>query len=151
MMMSRDVAVNAMFIQEGLMSTNEDYDDLLNAWDRGCVELVCEVAVYAPLLADLSANVAERLCLPFPGVYEYEVSAQFGGWFRSRVVELGYAPSREDATLYIEQLARAFFMSHIDTSIHSAALIEAYAEELGEILEAVCGGFLEPSKETNHA
>lgn len=101
----RDInhAVIGAFLCEGLHDVG--YDEVLAAWDQGCLELQYEVCRYAPYI---ETKVQEHQ--DFPGVFDYEVTVPFGQWFGQQVIaERGSAPTSVACKAMIDQLCAEFF------------------------------------------
>lgn len=97
----------AMHMTDGLIHNKPN---LLEVWDKGCLELFEELGQYA----ELCHKIYERYCnsgnYDAPGVYDYEVSCEFGDWFGRYILEHeGNAPDTITATYELESLAEYFF------------------------------------------
>ena len=97
----RTVATTAMFLMEGVMDAGGRYNAAGKS-DRGTymeshgyIETMEQLAAYA--------EFSERLvvALPseqnWPGVYDYEVSSEFGDWWFTHVLENGEPPTPKSA------------------------------------------------------
>lgn len=101
----------AMHMVDGLMLGGNGQSRqglILDNWDQGCAELYEELGSYAELCHQLfeegfSANGGNA-----PGVYDYEVSCEFGTWF-GNMLESGIIPSKAQAELCLKNLARIFW------------------------------------------
>jgi hypothetical protein len=91
---------------EGKVST---IDRVLAVWDKGCVELYYQLGEYAELCHQLYEEGYAACESGSPGVYDYEVSYVFGGWFGSYVLAHTTAPSREDGETELRRLAEEFW------------------------------------------
>ena len=94
--------ITAAFFAEGLHDAG--YDEVIQSWGRGCIELIDALVRYAP--------VADSLCQGkdiFPGVYDYEVSAPFGKWFGEYIIEHGDQPPQKEAINWLSRETEAFF------------------------------------------
>lgn len=95
------------FILEGVMDTGK-YNEILDSWSQGCLELVEEMNKYTPIFLDKISKVT-ALNPDWPGVYEYEVINAFGDWFGLYVLEHGAVPDILDGMQKIDELSLAFF------------------------------------------
>lgn len=84
----------AMHMTDGLVSTNsmDGMDAVLRIWGNGCVELFVELAKYAVEADKLFHATFDTRKDGCPGVYDYEVSYEFGAWFGKYILESGDAP-----------------------------------------------------------
>lgn len=106
-----DAATSGAFMMEGL--TDEvRLNDLYSKYAClcGAVELIGEMTYYAAVAWQLSrteyaARVANQ---DFPGVFDYEVSSEFGRWYGAALKQ-GGAPWRDEATAKIEALVHRFW------------------------------------------
>lgn len=116
-----DISLYAAFFMEGIRDKN--YDDVLQSWDQGCIELVSEVIAYAPRLKRLveAAVRARDDSVSFPGVFEYEVCNSFGAWIAEKILEHGDMPAASEC---MEWLAKAVieFFSQCEDAEHIAAI-----------------------------
>ena len=132
MMLPDNAAITATFMVVGMSSNDDDlYDRLLNHWGKGCFELHYELCQYATL----SEQIIEVITrgdggYDFPGVYDYEVSKEFGRWFRIELLsdEEGNAPDFEAAKAKLIDLACRFFAQR-DEAVHHQ-LCKLVCEEL---------------------
>lgn len=118
MISAKDECVTAAFLMEGLHDAG--YDKCIEAWDKGCIELVSELAAYAPEIVRLCNAFAEIIGYEFPGVFDYEVSSSFGAWFGKQIIATGLAPSKESAHSELQKLMLSFFMQSATDSEKSA-------------------------------
>lgn len=113
MMLSDNVAVTATFMAVGMVGPSQTtYDKLLEKWDKGCLELHYELCQYATLSEQIIDIITRGDGgYDFPGVYDYEVSEEFGRWFRIEILddEEGNAPDFEAAKAKLIDLACRFF------------------------------------------
>lgn len=102
-----NIATTAAFMMEGLRDL--DYSRVLEIWDQGCFELVFELTSYAEFMSDLFE--AELAMCPdgAPGMYDYEVTNEFGSWFGSFVLITTHAPSEVQCKNWIQGATDAFF------------------------------------------
>lgn len=97
----------AMHMTDGLLHNKPN---LLEVWDKGCSELYEELGQYAQLCNDLYERYCDSGNYDAPGVYDYEVSCEFGDWFGRYVLEhAGEAPAFSEAIDKLEELASVFF------------------------------------------
>lgn len=118
MMLPDNAAITASFMTTG-MTNNDDalYDRLLNHWGKGCYELHYELCQYATLSEQIIDVITRGDGgYDFPGVYDYEVSEEFGRWFRYELLkdEEGNAPDFEAAKARLISLACCFFAQEDD-------------------------------------
>jgi hypothetical protein len=116
-------AIYSVFFMEGLADCG--YDDVLKASGLGCIELVCEVAKFAPYLSrliDMIQVSSERM--EYPGVFEYEVCSPFGIWFGSQVEELSSMPSERACKNWLANVTIQFFTRAGDPK-HNWRLVRA--------------------------
>lgn len=97
----------AMHMVDGLM--HERADEILQAWRQGCCELFIELGQYASLCEQLYQDGFSKYGGEFPGVFNYEVPAEFGGWFGNYLIEFGKEPPREVAEDTLCHLADQFW------------------------------------------
>jgi hypothetical protein len=105
MITPHDSAVVGAFFIDGL----EIDGKLLAAWDKNYYELVYEITRYAEYCWKLGEAGGEVTGGDFPGVYAYEVSSAFGGWFHNRVLATGEAPAQSECVSKLLKLASDFF------------------------------------------
>lgn len=99
------------FFMEGLRDTGA-YKEILEKWDRGCLELVSELNFYAaPLqtLADAACTIYPTDDLSHPGIIEYEVASGFGEWFGNQVLSTGDVPAKADCLRWLADSVIDFF------------------------------------------
>lgn len=102
---TQDAAMYAAFFMEGLRDQN--YEQILEAWDNGCVELVAEVVAFAPVLVQLVHATARSN--DHPGVLPYEVCNPFGHWIGSHVIEHGAIPPKDECRTWLSRAVAEFF------------------------------------------
>lgn len=95
----------AMHIVDGLMIAHSD--EILATWNQGCIELFQEVGQYAQLCHDLFEETYNKT-QDAPGVYDYEVSYEFGAWF-GLMIRTEHAPSQIEADAKLRELAAKFW------------------------------------------
>lgn len=97
----------AMHMVDGLIHNKPN---LLEVWDEGCLELYQELGQYSQLCHNIYERYWSSGNYDAPGVYDYEVSCEFGDWFGNYILEHeGRAPDTIDATYELESLAEYFF------------------------------------------
>lgn len=97
----------AMHMTDGLIHNKPN---LLEVWDKGCVELYEELGQYAERCNELFHTKFAANDYNAPGVYDYEVSCEFGEWFgRYILANNGDAPTSSEAISKLEELADQFF------------------------------------------
>lgn len=104
--MSTEIAVTAAFFAAGLHDAG--HDAVINAWNRGCLELVEAMCEHAEFATELMAEL-ENPEYGHPGVYAYEVCSPFGRWFGAYVLEHLDAPTHEEARNWLRSAAVEFF------------------------------------------
>lgn len=108
-------AITAAFVMEGLHK-DHGYYALLQAWDKGAIELVSAVMEYVPIIHRLR-SVAEAVVGEYPGVFEYEVSAPFGHWLGDTIAEEGDMPEQGHAVAILTDLVESFFRRDADADL----------------------------------
>lgn len=100
----------AMFMWAGMMEAKYrdggTFHDVLQAWDRGCIELAIELSEWGPISERLVVALQPK---DFPGVYDYEVSESFGQWVGQHLLDTRSFPERKVAMAELRRLAVAFF------------------------------------------
>jgi hypothetical protein len=104
---ARCVANTAAFMVMGLPTQN-GLTKLLQHWGKGCIELVDELTQFAPISQRLLEAKDPQ---DFPGVYDYEVSEEFGAWFAKFILanKDAKAPSLDEGTAKLKELIDGFF------------------------------------------
>jgi hypothetical protein len=98
---------SAAFMMEGLHDVG--YDAAINAWELGCLELVTEMVQYAPIADKLHDMGYYENGFSCPGVFDYEVSSEFGRWFGAYVIANKTTPSRGSGEAELVRLSERFF------------------------------------------
>ena len=111
-MCEKDELIIAAFLMEGLHDAG--CNNVLDAWDCGCVELIDEVTDYVPFIK-LMCDTGEKIGEGFPGVFDYEVTSPFGKWFGLYIFDYRNAPCIQDRLDKIEELATNFFLRGAET------------------------------------
>lgn len=84
-------------------------DLLLQVWDQGMIGLVSEATHYAAPLAAIVENAVND-GYDMPGVFDYEVSEEFGAWFGEYILSARNGmPGQAEAFNQISAIARKFF------------------------------------------
>ncbi len=112
--MSIGSLITAAFMALGLRE-GCDQDHILEHWDAGHLELISQLVEYAPYTDKLwlAAKEHAESC----GVFDYEVSEEFGRWFGDQVLLQpagGNAPTDEACSEKLRELTLAFFAQGID-------------------------------------
>jgi hypothetical protein len=112
----RGAMESAMHMTDGLVSPQGNqwtftFSDILEIWDRGCLELFQLVGEYA-IIADQLYQEGYARTGDAPGVFDYEVSVEFGAWFARFIYQTGNAPSTEIAKSHLTMLALNFWRQH---------------------------------------
>lgn len=115
--MDQDLTVTAAFMALGLGSQDQD---LLEAWNQGHLELIHVVVSYAPYLNTLMV-VAAAAADGYPGVFDYEVSEQFGSWFAKQILE-GHIPTDKEVRVYLVKEVYDFFVQNIVDAVQSSII-----------------------------
>ena len=100
----------AMHIADGLTTSTEDrtFQDVLEIWDKGCLELFSFASQFAePAAKLLQEKFDENEGLS--GVFEYEVSCMFGMWLSYYIIEHKDAPTVDMCNKELNDLASEFF------------------------------------------
>ena len=115
----KNIALVAAFMMEGFMGEGEDYNDVIEVWDQGAVELLQELTQYAPFIQELYEAEYDKHHRNTPGMYTYEVVSPFGKWFYDFIMtdatlkqntDTGiYAPNREVCEAWIRNKTEEFF------------------------------------------
>jgi hypothetical protein len=81
-----NACATAMFMWEGVMlaTINENNYTFYEVWGKGVLELAQELARYAVFSEQ---ELLLRNPEDYPGVYDYEVSIDFGHWFAQHIVD----------------------------------------------------------------
>jgi hypothetical protein len=104
-----DVAVTATFIFSGLRDAEDacvTEVDIYDKWGQGALELHHCLCGYAEGFVKMIDALDPQ---DFPGVFDYEVSEVFGGWFGRHLIEQGSAPSVKEATHHMRYLVAKYF------------------------------------------
>lgn len=72
--------------------------------DIGRIEFMCELALYAPYCYALGCITDEH-----PGVYDYEVSGEFGAWFAEMTIRNESVPTRDMCRIALLNMAQQFY------------------------------------------
>lgn len=97
----------AMHMTDGLIFNKPN---LLEVWDKGCSELYEELGQYAELCNEMFHIKFATNDYNAPGVYDYEVSCEFGDWFGKYILEhSGVAPTWTEAHEQLQHLVSEFF------------------------------------------
>lgn len=112
MMGSSGALYCAMHMVDGLMLSGRGESRhalILDIWDKGCVELYVALGSYAELCDQLFIQGYEKHNHEAPGVFDYEVSCEFGGWFGDHIVDTGAAPTHVECVDKLEELNAQFW------------------------------------------
>lgn len=101
------VVDSAMHLIDGLVSENT-ISEVLETWDRGCLELYNSLIPFAEKCHDLYEEGFNKTG-GGPGVFDYEVAYVFGGWYGERILDLGDAPCPSDAEAHLKKLNDEFW------------------------------------------
>lgn len=106
-MVPRGTTESAMHLIDGLVSSN-DMKEVLQNWNQGCSELYQSLIPYAEKCHQLfeQGYEAHEEC---PGVFDYEVSCEFGAWFGAQIIDTGTAPTPSEAEAQLQQINNDFW------------------------------------------
>lgn len=99
---------SAAFFMEGLHDAG--YEQAINAYGQGCLEMVTEMVEYAPFSDALCEAMSKTLDNSFPGVYDYEVSVPFGREFGTYLIKNHHVMSVEEGRSFLTKLITDFFL-----------------------------------------
>ena len=102
--MSKELAIQMVYLFMGAEPSIED-----GCWEYqngGHIELMQDLVDYAQLVVD---DLSHRYDADFPGVYEYEVTEEFGGWIGAFVQRTSYLPTLDEAKAELTKIANEFF------------------------------------------
>jgi len=106
------MALTAMHMTVGLIQPHKGY----NFHDAYSDHIQGGVGGFTGLLSELQqyAEESERLLVErdpedFPGVYDYEVSEEFGAWFGRYMAEHGEVPPSKVGKAHLASMIVAFF------------------------------------------
>jgi hypothetical protein len=96
-----NACTTAIAMRDGI--STDLFSAALEAWGCGCLEFMQELALYAIYSEQKLQEINPE---DYPGVYDYEVSGQFGRWYADFTVRHGgHIPSpalgREQLDFYI--------------------------------------------------
>lgn len=129
--------ITAGFFIEGLQNASAadnilpNYDALIEAWGKGCIELVDSLVSYVPLATRLCETTALACDGNYPGVFDYEVSSCFGQWYGEHILKHGNEPSQLKANAWLIRHIGEFFAQGMtaDESVHvQAAIDDAFSQ-----------------------
>ena len=106
-----DIATTAMHIWDGIACQGRHkVEEILVVWGRGCLELTRELSRWA-IYSENMVNEAPRNTPDHRGygVYDYEVSSEFGRWYGDYILKVGQPPSDAVAAAKLEILFDDFF------------------------------------------
>ncbi len=101
------IAITAVFLMDGLR--NHHMSELVDIWGQGYLELGQEIAQYAEFITVMGEEAAGEMDNNYPGVFEYEVTANFGKWFGEFIIENRKAPEMLDVCGKLKDLLVNFF------------------------------------------
>ena len=110
-MLKYDTLTTAAFMWEGVTSDDQMWKKAYESINHsiGAVEFASEVTKFAKLAEELCALCVDKYGYEFPGVFDYEVSAPFGNWYRDYVILHGMLPCDTEAALHLNCEVHAFF------------------------------------------
>lgn len=138
MLNMQNVACTASFMTVGMVEVDAEHrtvgadgkynHDIYNVWGQGAVELHLELCRYAEV-SEKIVDILTRVCeLDFPGVYDYEVSEFFGGWFAEYLFEHAKTPSFDLACGDLIRRASIFFAQGSDDVSPESLAVVVYRE-----------------------
>jgi hypothetical protein len=109
-------AITAAFVMDGLHQA--DLKEVMSHYigDGGLLEVVDDVMYWVPAITTLRA-AADRLRLDYPGVFEYEVSSEFGKWLGGNIIDEGDLPDRAHAMTILIDSVESFFRVKDDRNL----------------------------------
>lgn len=128
-------AITAAFVMDGLH--NAGMPDVMAAYTDhgGMIELVDGVMEWVGPIQSLRA-AADSLLLDYPGVFDYEVSIEFGHWLGDSIIEDGDLPDRAHAMAILIDLVESFFRLNGEQDRDMARRLRARLDETADILMA---------------
>lgn len=121
----RNQLLTAAFFMEGMHDARPGgYDALIQAWNKGCIEMVDSLVGYVPFTIQLCEAAAKASDGMYPGVFDYEVSGPFGRWFGEYILEHGDEPPQAEAQSWLAKEVSAFFTQGL-TEVEAKAVKEA--------------------------
>lgn len=125
----RQTAITAAFVMQGLYKA--DLDKVYKAYGQGMIELVDAAMAWVPHIDALRA-AAEAVYDEYPGVFEYEVSLEFGDWLGDSIIDGGGLPEDGHAMEILIDLIESFFRvrGDKDLSRRLRAALDAEADKL---------------------
>jgi hypothetical protein len=110
----RQTAITAAFVMQGLYRA--DLDKVYKAYDQGMIELVDAAMEWVPRI-DALREAAEAVQEDYPGVFEYEVSLEFGDWLGDSIIEYNGLPNDAHAMEILIDLVESFFRVRDDKDL----------------------------------
>lgn len=99
----------AMHMTDGLVShPDHPFNEVLEVWGMGCLDLFSEVGHFAPLCMQL-CDAGYKKHGEGPGVYFYEVAYEFGNRYAAHIMEHACGPDREYAEEMLRELDAKFW------------------------------------------
>lgn len=98
----RNACTTAIYMAEGMSVS----DEIREAWCQGELELMMELSEYAIMSEEILRDMNPE---DYPGVYDYEVSTNFGDWFGKYIVEHKGAPTTLIAEEKLRNLIKGWF------------------------------------------
>lgn len=111
-------AITAAFVMDGLHRAG--LGEVIEAYrdQGGLIELVDAVMEWVPHIEALRA-AAESVRAEYPGVFEYEVSLEFGAWLGGSIIDDDDLPDRAHAMSILIDLVDSFFRLGDDRDLAS--------------------------------
>jgi hypothetical protein len=126
-------AITAAFVMDGLHQA--DLKEVMSHYigDGGLLEVVDDVMYWVPAITALRA-AADQMRPDYPGVFEYEVSSEFGKWLGGNIIDEGDLPDRGHAMTILIDLVESFYRlngpEHRDQRRRLRANLDAAADLL---------------------
>ena len=107
-----DLVICSMHIVDGFKdSFHEQHgklDPILQKNNLGRLEFIEHLSNFAPYCSDKFRTNYDKY-QDCPGVFDYEVSAAFGGWFADELITTRVLPSHEECLAKIDSLSESFW------------------------------------------
>jgi hypothetical protein len=128
-------AITAAFVMNGLHKADLGKVSEAHVGDGDQLQLIDDVMEWVPAIEALRA-AADSLQLGYPGVFEYEVTAEFGHWLGDSIVEDGDLPNRAHAMGILIDLVESFFRLNGEGDRDMARRLRAKLDAAADIIMA---------------
>ena len=108
-MVPMGVVESAMHLIDGLVSKPNDINKILKLWNQGCIELYWSLIPFAEECGKLFKEGHDANDGGVPGVFDYEVSCEFGSWYGQYILSVGGAPTLNEARAKRHELNSKFW------------------------------------------